>query len=288
MRAVNLLPSDMRGAAPKAPRAEKAEGIGAFVLLGALALSVAALAGYVLTTNEVKQKQADLVSAQQQASAAQAKAAALRPYADYEALAQARVATVKGLAAARFDWEQALGDLSRAVPGDVKLKSLNGDMGLPGATGNGSDPLRGSIAAPAITLTGCAPTQSGVARMMSRIRAVDGVTRVALSKSVKEATSAATGSATESPCGKGTPPTFSLVAFFERSKVLEALSEGGVDTGTAVLVPNAVSGTTGTADAGTGAAATDGSATTPPATDAPAPTADAAGATPTSTTGTTP
>ena len=160
-------------------------------------------------------------------------------------------------------------------------------MGLPDATGNGSDPLRGSIAAPAITLTGCAPSQSGVARMMSRIRGVDGVTRVTLSKSVKAAAAATSGGA-ESPCGKGTPPTFSLVAFFERSKVLEALSAGGVDTGTAVLVPNAVSGPAPRRERRRRGAATDGSTTTPPATDAPAPTADAAGSTPTSTTGTTP
>ena len=67
-------------------------------------------------------------------------------------MASARVETVRGLAAARFDWEQALRDLSRAVPSDVKLQNLNGDMGLPGTQAAGGDPLRGSIQAPAITL----------------------------------------------------------------------------------------------------------------------------------------
>ena len=102
MRAVNLLPSDLRGAAPKpAPsvRQEKAEGFGAYVVLGVLALCVAAFAGYVLTTNTVKQREADLQAAQDRATAAATKAAALKPYADFEAMATARITTVRGLAA---------------------------------------------------------------------------------------------------------------------------------------------------------------------------------------------
>ena len=141
MRAVNLLPSDLRGTAPAAaPSAgpARAEGIGAYVVLGALALCVAMLATYVLATNSVKQKQADLEEVTAQAQAAAAATAKLKPYADFDAMAKTRVETVKGLAAARFDWEQAFRDLSRSVPTDVKLQSLSGDMGLPGTTGGGS------------------------------------------------------------------------------------------------------------------------------------------------------
>ena len=43
-------------------------------------------------------------------------------------MAKARVQTVRDLAGSRFDWEQALRDLSRAVPADVTLKSLAGDI----------------------------------------------------------------------------------------------------------------------------------------------------------------
>ncbi len=44
MRAINLLPSDLRGTAPAASasaRQEQAEGLGAYVELGALSLCVA-------------------------------------------------------------------------------------------------------------------------------------------------------------------------------------------------------------------------------------------------------
>jgi Tfp pilus assembly protein PilN len=247
MKAVNLLPSDMRKAAAKATarvRPERAEGIGAYVVLGALALCVTALAAYVLTSNTVKQRTADLQQVTAEAESAAAQAAALKPYADYEAMASARVDTVRGLAAARFDWEQALRDLARAVPAEVELQNLNGDMGLPGAGASGGDPLRGSIQAPAITVTGCAPDQPAVAAMMSRLRAVDGVTRVSLSKSIKAESSgsvAADGEA-EQPCGSKSPPSFSAVVFFEGSTALENLAQ---ESGGSVPVPSAVAGSGG-------------------------------------------
>ena len=110
MRAVNLLPSDLRGAAPKPARGgsrpEPVQGIGAYVVLGALALCVAAFASYVVVSNGIKQKQADLDDRQARRPPRRSQAAALKPYADFEALATARVETVRGLAAARFDWEQ--------------------------------------------------------------------------------------------------------------------------------------------------------------------------------------
>ena len=245
MRAVNLLPTELRGAAPAnaptpRPVRDRVEGVGAYVVLGALALCVAMLAVYVMATNNVKQKQGDLAAVTAEASVAAKAAAELKPYADFEAMANARVETVRGLAAARFDWEQALRDLSRAMPGDVKLQSLAGDMGLPGTTASAGDPLRGSIKAPAISLAGCATSQPSVARLLSRLRSVDGVTRVSLSKSTKG--DAATPAA--SACDGGNPPTFSAVVFFERSAALEAFAPAAGDAATAstVPVPTAVEG----------------------------------------------
>jgi Tfp pilus assembly protein PilN len=268
MRAVNLLPSDLRGAAPKPARSarpEPVQGIGAYVVLGALALCVAAFAGYVITTNGIKQREADLEAVKQRTAAATAKAAALKPYADFQALASARVETVRGLAAARFDWERALRDVSHAIPGDVKLNALNGDMGLPGNAAGGGDALRGSIQAPAITMTGCAPTQTGVARMMSRIKGVDGVTRVSLSKS-EAAASSAPSTATGSTCEGKNPATFSVVIFFERAAALDAYSSSAAAAAaSSVPVPNAVNQANGAAEQANGTS-TDGS-TAPAGTD---------------------
>ena len=120
MKAVNLLPTDLRGAlkspAPVAAAGEPAGGSGAYVVLGALALCVVALAGYVLTTNSIKQHKADVVQLEARNAALMAESARLKPYADFQSVAQARVATVRDLATQRFDWEQSFRDLSRALP----------------------------------------------------------------------------------------------------------------------------------------------------------------------------
>ena len=215
MRAVNLLPTDLRGAskatAERGAGPEATGGAGAFVVLGVLAACVAGAAGFVLTENTIKQRTADLaeVSARQKALASQA--AQLKPFADYDTMAKARVQTVRDLAGSRFDWEQALRDLSRAVPADVSLTSLSGDIST-GAGGGGSS-LRGAIAAPAITLQGCAPGQTQVARLMARLKNIDGVTRVSLSSSGAQKVDAASDGGTEleirkaQPCGVGNPPT---------------------------------------------------------------------------------
>ena len=148
MRAVNLLTPDQRST-PKGssgPSAVDAPGgIGAFVLLGALALCVAGLAGYVLSNNVVKDRKAELAQVRAESAATVAQAGKLKPYADFQALAQARAGTVQALAAARFDWEQSLRDLSRAMPKEVFLSSLDGTVGGGASSGSG---LRSSVVVP--------------------------------------------------------------------------------------------------------------------------------------------
>jgi Tfp pilus assembly protein PilN len=242
MRAVNLLTPDLRSA-PKGKGAsgpsamETPGGIGAIAVLGALALCVAALAGYVLANNIVKQREAELARVSTKADATRAEAAKLKPYVDFQDVAQQRAGTVQALASARFDWEQALRDLSRAMPEEVFLSSIDGSVGG-SATGGGSS-LRGSISSPAIELKGCTKSQPAVASLMSRLRNVQGVTRVALAKSDKDGSAGASGS-TVNPCGKGAPPSFEMVIFFEKSAVAAALAGA---TGEAAAAPGSASGT---------------------------------------------
>ncbi|MGH2944873.1 MAG: PilN domain-containing protein, partial [Solirubrobacteraceae bacterium] len=224
MKAINLLPPDLRGA-PKgaAPvvAADEPGGLGAFVVLGTLALCVAALAAYVLTTNTVKDREAQLEAVGAQAQATAQRVAQLKPYADFQAMAETRIQTVRDLASSRFDWEQALRDISRAIPANVTLNSLNGSISSGAGGGSG---MRGAISAPAVELKGCTTGQKAVATLMSRLRGVDGVTRVTLGKSLKPEAVAETGLTAVAPgsgtgCGAGRPPAFELVIFFERSEV---------------------------------------------------------------------
>ncbi len=244
MRAVNLLTPEMRSSqkgssAPRPAAMTTPGGIGAIALLGALALIVAGVAGYVLSTNVVKQKQSDLAAVSAKNQATVKRATALKPYSDFQTLAQERASTVQALASARFDWEQSLRDLSRALPKDVYLSSLKGTVGTSAATGGSG--LRSSISSPAIELSGCTKSQPAVARLMSRLRNVQGVTRVSLSTSEKPdaAASGAAAGSVVGPCGKGTPPSFEVVVFFEKAAVADALATATGDSGT--------TGSTGTA-----------------------------------------
>lgn len=277
MKAINLLPHDLRGA-PKggspavAAGADEPGGIGAFVVLGALALCVVALGAYVLTTNTVKDREAELAAATAEAQATTQRVAQLKPYADFKAMAETRIQTVRDLASSRFDWEQALRDVSRAIPGNVTLTNLDGSI----SSASGGSGLRAAIAAPALDLKGCTTNQAAVATLLSRLRNVDGVTRVSLAKSIKpEAAAAADSAGAEAPtgCGRGRPPSFELTMFFERSEVPQTVEDIAV---AAPAAPPAA------AEGATGAAPAEG-VTTPPADPADAPAEGTATATPAST-----
>lgn len=257
MRAVNLLPPDTRGAskvsADLGAGPEAKGGAGPFVVLGVLAACVAGAAGYVLTENTVKQRSVDLAEVTASQHTLQSQADQLKPYADYDAMAKARVQTVRDLATSRFDWEQALRDLSRAIPQDVALQTLTGDTSASGGAGSG---VRSAISAPAITITGCAPGQTQVARLMARLRDIDGVTRVSLSKSAASAikdTAGAEGTVTArrnaAPCGTGRTSAFEMVMFFEKDAAAvaatPATASGSVAaTPTPTATPTAAPGST--------------------------------------------
>jgi Tfp pilus assembly protein PilN len=258
MKAVNLLPRDLRGAysAPSASGAAEQipGGPGAFVVLGALALSVAAIAGYVITGNTVRDREAQLAGVTARQQAAQARADKLKPFAEFATVATGRVDAVQKLANTRFDWEQAVRDLSRAIPANVTLSTINGNLG--GSSGGAGVALRGAITAPAIELKGCTTDQKSVAALLSRLRAIDGVTRVSLSKSEQQqvaagtaapaATDAASATQAGSPCGTGPHPSFEAVVFFGNDA---ALAAEDVESAAASSTTSATSATAATTSA---------------------------------------
>lgn len=268
VKAVNLIPSEHRVAAK--PVADQSAGpsvggspTGAYVILAALALAIVAAALYVLTTNSIKENQAELAQVEQQAAVVEQQATALQSFADFKQLSQSRVDTVSALAGARFDWAQTLDDVSRALPSDVFVNSLDGST----TSAAGGSSLRGAISAPSIELTGCTKDQTSVARLMSSLRDVRGVTRVSLAKSeaVDSTTTAVAPVApttegedaptvTTEPCPAGSPPTFDMVIFFERAAVSANAS------------PNPAAGITGVSSGPTGPTGAAGVATTSPTT----------------------
>lgn len=208
MRAVNLIPSE-------SGRGGSAGGVGAYVVLGVLALLLVGVLAYVVTNNQLAQRRADLAAVQTQAARAQEQANAMAPYREFAALAQARVETVRQLGAARFDWHRAFSDLAQVIPDDVWLTSLLGTVttgvSVDGAGAGDTGPIRSALPNPAIELTGCTVGHDQVARLISRLRLMTGVLRVALADSTKD--DAGSGGA-DCRYGHDRFPQFGLVVFF--------------------------------------------------------------------------
>lgn len=213
MRAVNLIPQD---SGQGGGGVGSGSGTGVYVLLGVLALLVASVAAFVLTNNQVVERRAEAATLQAQVRAAQAQAQAMRPYTEFATLAQARVQTVRQLGESRFDWHRALSELSKVVPDDVWLTSLLGTVttgvSVEGAASGGTGSLRGALPNPAIELTGCTTSHEGVGRLISRLRLMDGVERVALADSSKQESSS--GGSGDCRNGHKDFPQFGLVVFF--------------------------------------------------------------------------
>lgn len=214
MRAVNLIPSEAGGGG------RGGASIGPWALFAVLGLLLVGVLGYVLTNNQLVDRRAQLAGLQTQAHAVQVQADAARPYREFAALAQARVETVRQLGAARFDWHRAFADLAQVIPGDVWLTSLLGTVApgvsVDGAGSGDTGSLRSALPNPAIELTGCTTGNDEVARLISRLRLMTGVVRVALSSATKDDSSTGGGGAGGGDCRYGHAgfPQFGIVVFF--------------------------------------------------------------------------
>lgn len=220
MKAVNLIPADARrgGVTPSLGR------LGAsHVLLGLMLIAVGYVTFYVLTNNTISQRKAQVASLHQEVTRVQAQVARLNRYEKFEKLAQARAQTVREIASSRFDWHGALSDLSKVVPANTTLQSLTAtvspDTGSAGGASGSSGGIRGAIDAPAFELKGCTGTQDEVAQLMSRLRLVNGVTRVTLAQSTKPdggqnpGVVQSSGPSTTGCASNG--PSFDMVVFFQ-------------------------------------------------------------------------
>jgi Tfp pilus assembly protein PilN len=188
MKPVNLLPQDQRRRMPS-----EGGGKGAYAVLGVLALLLVMAAAYVLTGNQVTERDSKAAAASSEADRLEAEAAKQASYTDFAAIAQTRLASVAGVAGSRFDWERLMRELSRIMPEGSWLQSADasvlGDLSATGgvAPAAPTDPaVAAAPATPAASLVGCAPRQTDTARMMVRLRAMHRVEDVELNESSRE------------------------------------------------------------------------------------------------------
>jgi Tfp pilus assembly protein PilN len=226
MRAVNLIPRDelSSGAAGRS-------GGAVYALLAVLAVAVVAVGAWTHLGTTAKAKNAEAGRVSAEASSAEADAGKLKVYTSFATLSENRTETVSQLAKSRFDWPHALRDVARTLPANAWLTSLRASVSPTVAVDGTPDPLRQSIAAPAVEVAGCATTQDDVAESVVAMRQIDGVQRVSLSSSTAQG-GASSGSS--GACGKDAPanaPQFSMTIFFN-APTTSATTGAAVTTGT--------------------------------------------------------
>lgn len=264
MRAVNLIPSEQqRGAGGAAGRS----GGGAYILLGALALLVVLAATYVVSNKSVSDKQAQLANVTQQADAAEAQARKLTSYTKFAAIRQKRVDTVTQLANSRFDWAHALREVARVLPQNAWLTQLTATTSSAVTIGGGSGSLRSALNVPAIVINGCTTSQQAVAKLITRLRLIDGVQRVTLEDSSKGnqgggAGVSDSGGGTDCRGGHAKYPIFNADVFFEQTGAAVSTSTGTAATASATTAASSASPSSTTTPSTTASSTTPASGTT--------------------------
>jgi Tfp pilus assembly protein PilN len=262
MKSVNLIPAD----AKRASRGSSgAKALPTYLVLGVLAIAVGLVTLYVLASNDVSQRQAKVTTLQSEVAQVQARSNSLNHYAQFSQMTQSRIGSVRQLATTRFDWHATLAQISQVVPKNTSLATLNGTAVTSLPTAGTAAPT--STSAPtgsSIELTGCTKTQPDVAKLMSRLRLIDGVNSVTLNSSTKQESggsapasgSATSGSASGSSsqgCGNGTP-SFDLKIGFASQPATPAAGGAGSSTSTSTSTSSSTSTSTSAAPSTSGGA----------------------------------
>jgi Tfp pilus assembly protein PilN len=267
VRPVNLIPLDQRRGSARG--SSRRSPFPVYAVLGGLGAGVLCVLALVLTSNQINEKTSEVADLKSKEAGAKSVADALRPYGQFATIQKAREAQIEQIVTGRFDWDHAVDQLARTTPSNVWLLTVSGtvrpDVQVEAAGGNAST-LRADVPGPAFTIVGCTYSQRSVARMMSRMNNIDGVSDVRLAKSAKR-DEAESGGAAAGPEGAGTQEQedcigSSRVTKFEIMVAFEApagatASAAGVPQGGGAQVAQAADATAA-AGAGTSAASASG------------------------------
>jgi Tfp pilus assembly protein PilN len=166
----------------------------AYAVVGLLAVVLVMAVAYVLTANGISDKEGKIAAANAEAEEARVRAGSFTAFSDFAQVKEARLASVRDLAAVRFDWERLMREVSHVIPDDVWLVDMTASSAPQGSTGDTGTATTAPVA-PSLSLTGCAKSQDSVANLMVRLRQLHRADDVQLSQSAREA--GAEGAATD-------------------------------------------------------------------------------------------
>jgi Tfp pilus assembly protein PilN len=240
MRPVNLIPPEER----RGDKAPMRTGSLGYVVVAGLGAALLAVTGVVLTNNQISDRKSEKAGLETQVAEAQAQADRLGSFASFASMQQAREQTVESLAKSRFDWERVLRELAIVIPGDVWLTNLSASVSADASAGtasSGSSTASGAaqgITGPSLDIQGCAGGHEGVARFLSALRDIDGVTRVSvLNSDLPDPGAGGVGTGAVAPDAGGGGTDCATRDFVSQFEVVAAFDEVQVDSTTQGLAP---------------------------------------------------
>jgi Tfp pilus assembly protein PilN len=195
MRRMNLLPPELR------PRDGARRG-SAYLVVGALFASVVAMLVYGMVIGGVRSDETELASLKDEKAQADARTESLRPYGDFADMKDQRERSVRMVADTRFNYERLTRELARVLPAGVWVGHLEVAPAPPeqAVVDAGADPVEGTqTPPPAMTVSGCAPSQDAVADTLDNLRALTGATDVTLGSSTHSSANGQTSTTTNQP-----------------------------------------------------------------------------------------
>jgi Tfp pilus assembly protein PilN len=219
VRPVNLIPADERRGAARI--AGQGPGASVYVLLGVLAVLLVGAVIFQLSTNAVNDRKSELAQLDKELASLRQAGSGVT-FAQAQDIARQRFDNIYNTVKGRFDFERRLRQLSRVLPEHSTLSSLTatvedgadsleggeGEEGASSPSGSGGQSDgRASIQGPAFELEICTLANGfAYAEVMTRMRNLDGVTKVLLGDAVERDTaSGSSGTSTQggeqSQCG---------------------------------------------------------------------------------------
>ncbi len=227
MRPVNLIPSNERRGASRG--SAQSTGYAPYIVLGVLAFAVLGMYLMVSTSNSISEKESELAQLKQDAELAQTAQQQTSSSGNIKAVAQGQFDAVASTIDSRFNFERRLRQLTHVLPKNVTLTDLSAEVAPGGeadAAQGGDEAIDPAVSGPSFDLKMCSSSGGWktVAVTITRMRNLDGVTKVKVTEDLKRNESGAGGDtgAVTGGCAASSGFTFGLKVSFAFNPELAA------------------------------------------------------------------
>jgi hypothetical protein len=183
-------------------------------VIGSLVVVLAAAVLYVFSVNDVRARRSELARVTANAASWQAAANSYTSYVTAAEQRKQQMADVHQLVSGRFPWSLLLSQIGGVMPANAALSNLSAaapsaDSTAAAAAASGSTSSTPSANTSAVSIAGCAASQSAVAATMVAFRRVQGVGSVNLASTSNNGTATSSSSGPNSG-GCPFPVTFQM------------------------------------------------------------------------------